>query len=101
MGGIPEERDILILLLTVGALTFAVANRPRLRLMPAWPLLWAGFCLALAGWALSALQALFLRDELTFLEHTSYMASSGVTAAWCWRVFAARREGGRDVDRNG
>jgi hypothetical protein len=98
---VEHKRDVLILLLAVGALTFAVANRPRLRLLPAWKLIWASFCLALSGWSLSALQALFLRDEVVFLEHASYAASSVLAAAWCWKVFAARREGARDVDRNG
>jgi hypothetical protein len=101
MGAGLEERDVLILLLAVGALIFAVANRPRLRLLPAWRLLWAGFCCALAGWTLSVLQALFLRDQMGFLEHLSYAASSVLVAIWCWTVFAAPRRESKDVGRDG
>ena len=96
-----DQRDVLILLLAAGALIFAVANRPRLRLLPAWRVLWASFCCALAGWTLSVLQALLLRDQLMFLEHLSYAASSVLGAVWCWIVFAARQEEGKDVGRDG
>jgi len=96
-----KERDVIILLLAVGALIFAVANRPRLRLLPAWRVLWAAFCCALAGWTLSVLQMLFLRNQMMFLEDLSYAASSVLTAAWCWIVFATRREESKNVGRDG
>jgi hypothetical protein len=95
-----DERDVLMLLLAVGALIFAVANRPRLRLLPAWKLLWASFCFALAGWTLSVLQIVFLRDQMMLLEHVSYAASSVLAAVWCWKVFAARRRESQDAGRS-
>ena len=85
-----QQREILLLLLAAGVVAFTVANRPRLKRLPAHATFLAAFYLLTAGWTLTVLESLFLPDLLNALEHFCYAASSTALAVWCWRTFARR-----------
>jgi len=97
MGLHVEEKELLVLLFGIGVLIFAVANRQRLRKLPAWRVLWASFCAVLAAWTLTVLKALFWPQLLDLLEHLCYAGSAALAAVWCWLAFAAPAERGHET----
>lgn len=88
-----QQTEVLLLLLAAGVVVFAVANRPRLRRLPAHRTLLAALYLVTAGWTLTNLEGLLLPRLLNVLEHLCYAASSVTIAVWCWRTFAPREAG--------
>jgi len=93
----PQGKELLVLLFAVGVLIFAVANRPSLRKLPAWRLLWASFCILLAGWTLGVLESLPWPGIMRVFERLCYAGSSLLLAVWCWAVFVSRREKSYDA----
>jgi len=94
-----SEREIIVALLGIGALLFGTWNRRRLRALPAWRVLWAGFCVLLSGWILTVLEEVLWSNALNVLEHACYAASSVLMAVWCWLAFARPQKGGEHVGR--
>lgn len=82
-----QQNEIIIFLLGLGVLIFILMNRQGISRIPAWKILLASFYVLLTGWLLTILEGIFWGDVLNFLEHTSYVLSSGLMAYWCWRVF--------------
>jgi len=87
-----QQNEIIMLLLGIGVLIFVLENRQKLKLVPASQILISGFCIILAGWILTVLEDFFWKDFFNFLEHLCYAASSLLMAAWCWKVFGARKK---------
>ncbi len=54
-----HENEIVMLLLGVGVLILVLANRIRLKRVPASKILIAGFYIFLAGWAMTVLEGFF------------------------------------------
>ena len=82
-----QENEVILLLLGLGVLIFALANRERLEELPAVRLLAAGLYLLLAAWVLTILEGFFWPRALNLLEHGCYAASAALQAAWCRQVF--------------
>jgi len=82
-----QENEIILLLLGTGVLIFLLGNRQKLRQIPVWKILIAGFCVILAGWVLTVLEGLFWKELLNILEHACYTAGSILMAVWCFKVF--------------
>ena len=89
-----HENEIVMLLLGVGVLILLLANRIRLKRVPASKILIAGFYILLAGWAMTVLEGFFWEDLLNYLEHICYAASSLLVVIWCWKVFRSKNEVG-------
>lgn len=85
-----QENEVILLLLGLGVLIFALANRERLAKLPAVRLLAAGLCLLLAAWVLTILEGFFWPTALNLAEHGCYAASASFNAAWCWQVLCKR-----------
>jgi hypothetical protein len=82
-----QENEVIMLLLGLGGLIFILANRLRLKRLPASNILIAGYYVLLAGWVLTVLEGLFWGEVLNFLEHLCYAGSAVLLAAWSWIVF--------------
>ena len=82
-----QENEVILFLLGVGVLIFILANRQRLKRLPASRILIAGFYVLLAGWVLTILEGFVWNEFLNFLEHTCYAGSAVLVATWCWKVF--------------
>jgi hypothetical protein len=88
-----HENELVMLLLGVGVLVLTMGNRSRLKRLPAWKILCAGFYVLLAGWILTVLEGFFWRGLLNYLEHMCYAGSSFLVAVWSWKVFGSKKEG--------
>jgi hypothetical protein len=87
-----HENEIVMLLLGVGVLILVLANRIRLKRVPASKILITGFYIFLAGWAMTVLEGFFWEDLLNYLEHICYAGSSLLMVIWCWKVFRGSRK---------
>ena len=85
-----QENEVVTLLLSLGVLVFVLANRPRLRALPAWGVLLAAFCVTVASRVLTVLEGLFWEDLLNALEHVCYAGGALLMVAWCWLTFGRR-----------
>ena len=87
-----QENEIITLLLGIGVMIFILANKQKVKRIPAAKILIAGFYVLLAGWVLTILEGLFWRELLNVLEHICYTASSILMAVWCWKIFKNTKE---------
>jgi len=87
-----QENEIITLLLGIGVMIFILANKQKVKRIPAAKILIAGFYVLLAGWVLTILEGLFWRELLNVLEHICYTASSILVAVWCWKIFKNTKE---------
>ena len=87
-----QENEIITLLLGIGVMIFILANKQKVKRIPAAKILIAGFYVLLAGWVLTVLEGLFWRELLNVLEHICYTASSILMAVWCWKIFKNTKE---------
>lgn len=92
------ENEIIMLVLGLGVLVFAVANRDHLRQVPSFRVLMIGFCILVAAWGLTVSEEFFLEgtfgnSSLNFLEHLCYAMSGILIAFWCWLAFGRTEEG--------
>ena len=87
-----QENEIITLLLGIGVMIFILANKQKVKRIPAAKILIPGFYVLLAGWVLTILEGLFWRELLNVLEHICYTASSILIAIWCWKIFKNTRE---------
>jgi hypothetical protein len=85
-----QENEAIMLLLGVGILIFALANRARLKHLPSSGLLLTGFCVLLLGWALTVLEALLWGEALNVVEHLCYTGSAVLVLVWVCRAFGHR-----------
>jgi len=96
-----QEREIIRLILGIGALVFVLAHRPALRRLPAWGTLVTAFGVVLLGWAIGALKGALWGEILNAVEHSCYAVSSLLLAMWCWRLFATQWDEGHGLHRGG
>lgn len=87
-----EGNEAIMLLIGIGVLVFIIENRQQLRRYLYSEILILAFCFTLAGWILTVLEGIFLKDFLNLLEHACYAASSISVAFWCHKIFGLRRE---------
>ena len=92
-----EGSEVIVALLGAGVLVFIIANRPRLRRLPAWKVLIAGFLALLTGWTLAILEDFSAERFWNVSEHLCYALSCALVAAWCWSVFTSGKERSREV----
>jgi predicted ferric reductase len=96
-----QQREIIRLILGIGALVFVLLHRPELKKLPAWGTLLTAFSLVLLSWTVAALEDALWPKALKLIEHSCYALSSLILAMWCWRLFATRWEEGHGVHRGG
>ena len=87
-----QENEIITLLLGIGVMIFILANKQKVKRIPAAKILIAGFYVLLAGWVLTILEGLFWREFINVLEHICYTSSSILMAVWCWKIFKNTKE---------
>jgi uncharacterized membrane protein len=87
-----QENEIITLLLGIGVMIFILANKQKMKRIPAAKILIAGFYVLLSGWVLTILEGLFWRELLNVLEHICYTASSILMAIWCWKILKNTKE---------
>ena len=87
-----QQNEIIMLLLSIGALVFIVLNNKKVKEIPGANMLLTGFYLLLGGYVLTILEGFFWKDLLNILEHICYAASSVLIAIWCWKVFCNHKE---------
>ena len=87
-----QENEIILLLLGTGVLIFLLGNRQKLKHIPVWKILIAGFCVILAGWVLTVLEGFFWKELFNLLEHACYAGGSILMAVWCFKVFVNRKD---------
>ena len=81
-----------MLLLGIGCMIFILVNKQKVKRIPVAKTLIAGFYVLLAGYVLTILEGLFLKDLLNVLEHICYASSSILMAVWCWKIFAYKKD---------
>ena len=90
--------EIVMLLLGIGVLIFVLKNRVGLKRLPASGILMTAFSLLLVSWLATVLEGLMesilWNTFFNLLEHAGLAASSLLTAIWCWKAFADKREEG-------
>jgi hypothetical protein len=85
-----EEKELITLLIGLGALFFTFLKRHELRSLPASGTLVAGFAALVAAWTATVLEVLFWTAQLNMVEHVCYAVSACLMALWSWRVFISR-----------
>ena len=83
-----HQNEVIMLLLGVGCMFFILANKQKVKRIPAAKTLIAGFYVLLAGHVITIFEGLLWKDFLNVLEHICYTASSILVAVWCWKIFA-------------
>lgn len=96
-----QEREIIRLILGIGAVVFVLLHRPALRRLPAWGTLATAFSVVLLGWTVGVVKGVLWGDILNVVEHSCYAVSSLLLAMWCWWLFATQREEGHGLNRGG
>lgn len=86
------ENEIVMLVLGLGVLVFALANRDHLRRVPSFKVLIAGFSILVGAWVVTVLEGFFWEAYFNFAEHACYAASGVLVALWCWLVFGRVEE---------
>ncbi len=87
-----QQNEIIMLLLGIGCMIFILVNKQKVKRIPVAKTLIAGFYVLLAGYVLTILEGLFLKDLLNVLEHICYASSSILMADWCWKIFAYKKD---------
>jgi len=87
-----QQNEIIMLLLGIGCMIFILVNKQKVKRIPVAKTLIAGFYVLLAGYVLTILEGLFLKDLLNVLEHICYASSSILMAVWCWKLFAYKKD---------
>ncbi len=87
-----QENEILMLILGGGVFIFTLVYQMRIKRIPAWQILIAGFYILLAGWVLTVLESFFWKVPLNYLEHMCYACSSVLMAVWCWKVILVSKK---------
>jgi hypothetical protein len=86
-----QQNEIIMLLLGVGCMIFIFLNKQKVKRIPVWRPLFAGFCVVFAGYVFTIIEGFLWSDLLNFLEHICYTASSILLAVWCWKIFSHRK----------
>ena len=86
-----QQSELIFLVLALGVLVFAQANRLRLERTPKFRNLLVGFYLLVAASFLTILEEFLWGEFLNLLEHGCYAASVIFTAIWCWQTFTSKR----------
>lgn len=81
-----EEREVITLLLGVGALALAVKNRRTLAYLHSLTLLLASLSLLIFGWVSTVLEGLQAGAVFDSVEHACYGLSSLAIAIWTYRT---------------
>ncbi len=86
-----EDREVVVLLLGLIVGGFAFAYRKKLAALPLvhLPILAASFLLL--GWTLSTLETWFAPQLLNFLEHSAYLAHSGLMLSWVFTLWSRNK----------
>jgi len=84
------ENEVVMLLLGASVLVFILANRQKLKQLPASNILLVAFYTMLVAWILTVLEGFFYEWLLNFIEHLCHAISSLFVAAWCWMVFGRK-----------
>lgn len=88
-----HENEIIMLILGGGVLIFTLVHQVRIKRIPAWRTLMAGFYILLVAWVLTVLEGFFWKTLLNYLEHLGYALSAILVAVWCWQlVFGNQKE---------
>ena len=90
-----EERELVTLLLSGGALFLAYRNRGNLAYVTSFPLLFASISVLFVGLTATALEGLFWGVALNLVEHFAYGLSSVFLALWTWTNWTRSRREGR------
>ena len=81
-----EERELIMLLLGIGALVLAVKNRGMLAYLRSPELLLASVSLVFLGWVSTNLEGLPGGAVFDSIEHACYGLSSLFIAIWAYRT---------------
>ena len=86
-----QENEIVMLMLGIGVLILALGNRFKLRRLPSWPILIAGYFALFTGWVLTILEGYFWEGLFNYLEHLAYAVSAVLVATWSWKALIRKR----------
>lgn len=86
----PDE--VVVLFLGLAVLFFLLAKGERLKELPRIELFLASYAVLVAGWVLTILEDLFLRDTMNLLEHICYAGSTVLLMLWIGFAFLPGRE---------
>jgi hypothetical protein len=81
----PDEAVILITGLAV--FFFFLSKLEKLKAVPYLGLFFAAYVVLLAGWVLTILEDLFLRETMNLLEHAAYAGSTVLLLLWIGYTF--------------
>ena len=79
-----QENEIIMLILSAGALTAIVTNAHRLVKLPRQKLLISSFVFFTLAALFTNLEGLFWPELLNIVEHFCIMVSSILIAVWCF-----------------
>ncbi len=86
----PQENEILTLLLGIGVLVFIWVNLSELKQFKASKFLMSGYLISFLAWILTNFEVLYWPQILNMMEHICYSFGSVLIAAWCWKVFLGK-----------
>lgn len=87
-----QENEIVMLMLGFGVFIFTLAYKIRIKRIPEWRFLMAGFYFLLTAWFLTVLESFFWNNLLNHLEHLSYACSSTLMLIWCCRIIFRNKQ---------
>lgn len=83
-----QEDEIIMLVIGLSVLIFVFIKHPDFKRIDSFNIMATAFCVLVAGWVMTVLEAFFWNTVLNFLEHMCYAVSAILVAIWFKRVFA-------------